>query len=57
MAKARSARVEKVIIYSYSADSESGRTNCDGVEIRSIACSRIYEQTSGWRGLRVPRDV
>ena len=36
MAKAQSARGEKVIIY--SADSESRRTNCDGVEIRSIAC-------------------
>jgi glycosyltransferase involved in cell wall biosynthesis len=36
MAKAQSARGEKVIIY--SADSESHRTNCDGVEIRSIAC-------------------
>ena len=38
MAKAQSARGEKVIIY--SADSESRRTNCDGVEIRSIACRR-----------------
>jgi glycosyltransferase involved in cell wall biosynthesis len=38
MAKAQSVRGEKVIIY--SADSESGRTNCDGVEIRSIACRR-----------------
>lgn len=36
MAKAQSARGEKVIIY--SADSESRRTNCDGVEIRSILC-------------------
>jgi glycosyltransferase involved in cell wall biosynthesis len=38
MAKAQSARGEKVIIY--SADSESGRTNCNGVEIRSIVCRR-----------------
>jgi glycosyltransferase involved in cell wall biosynthesis len=38
MAKAQSARGEKVIIY--SADSKSGRTSCDGVEIRSIVCRR-----------------
>ena len=38
MAKAQSARGEKVIIY--SADSEFSRTNCDGVEIRSIVCRR-----------------
>jgi glycosyltransferase involved in cell wall biosynthesis len=38
MAKAQFARGEKVIIY--SADSESSRTNWDGVEIRSIACRR-----------------
>ena len=38
MAKAQSERGEKVIIY--SADSESARTSCDGVEIRSIACLR-----------------
>jgi glycosyltransferase involved in cell wall biosynthesis len=38
MAKAQSARGEKVIIY--SADSEASRTNCHGVEIRSIACRR-----------------
>jgi glycosyltransferase involved in cell wall biosynthesis len=36
MAKAQSARGEKVIVY--SADSEPGRTNRNGVEIRSIAC-------------------
>lgn len=36
MAKAQSARGEKVIIY--SADSAPGRTNCDGVEIRSVVC-------------------
>lgn len=39
MAKAQSARGEKVIIY--SADSEPSRINFHGVEIRSIAC--------GWR--------
>jgi len=38
MAKAQSARGEKVIIY--SADSESARTNFHGVEIRSIVCRR-----------------
>jgi glycosyltransferase involved in cell wall biosynthesis len=38
MAKAQFARGENVIIY--SADSVSGRTNRDGVEIRSIACQR-----------------
>jgi glycosyltransferase involved in cell wall biosynthesis len=38
MAKAQAARAEKVIIY--SADSESSRTDCHGVEIRSIACRR-----------------
>jgi glycosyltransferase involved in cell wall biosynthesis len=38
MARAQSARGERVIIY--SADSESDRTSCDGVEIRSIACQR-----------------
>lgn len=38
MAKAQSARGEKVIIY--SADLESSRTNLHGVEIRSIVCRR-----------------
>jgi glycosyltransferase involved in cell wall biosynthesis len=38
MAKAQAARGEKVIIY--SADPESSRTECHGVEIRSIACRR-----------------
>jgi glycosyltransferase involved in cell wall biosynthesis len=38
IAKAQSARGEKVIIY--SADSESSRDNFHGVEIRSIACRR-----------------
>jgi glycosyltransferase involved in cell wall biosynthesis len=38
MAKAQSARGEKVIIY--SADPESSRTECHGVEIRRIACRR-----------------
>jgi glycosyltransferase involved in cell wall biosynthesis len=36
IAKAQVARGEKVVIY--SADSESGRAECKGVEIRSIAC-------------------
>jgi glycosyltransferase involved in cell wall biosynthesis len=36
IAKVQAARGEKVIIY--SADSESGRVECHGVEIRSIAC-------------------
>ena len=38
MARAQSARGEKVVIY--SADSTSSRTNFHGVEIRSIACRR-----------------
>jgi glycosyltransferase involved in cell wall biosynthesis len=38
MAKVQVARGEKVIIY--SADSESSRIDCHGVEIRSIACRR-----------------
>jgi len=36
MAKAQSARGEKVIVY--SGDLESSRTNSHGVEIRSVAC-------------------
>jgi len=38
MAKAQSIRGEKVIIY--SASSESGRTSCNGVELRNIVCRR-----------------
>ena len=38
LSKVQSARGERVIVY--SADSESGRTTCGGVEVRSIACRR-----------------